>query len=73
MVIVSTSEKLERATITIEEAAQILGIGRAHAYELARTGELPVLRLGARRLLVPKRALERLLENGSGPKLDGEH
>lgn len=55
-------EKIERATVTIEEAAQILGIGRASAYEAARTGQIPTLRLGAKRLVVPKRALERLLE-----------
>lgn len=34
-------------TLTVEEAAQRLGIGRTLAYELARWGELPgVLRLG---------------------------
>jgi len=59
-----TSEKLERATVTIEEAAQILGIGRASAYELARTGQIPVLKLGAKRLVVPRRALEKLLDIG---------
>lgn len=56
------SEKIERATVTIEEAARILGIGRASAYEAARTGQIPTLRLGAKRLVVPKRALEKLLE-----------
>ena len=47
-----------RATITIEEASVILGVSRGSAYEAARTGELPVLRLG-RRVLVP---VARLLE-----------
>ncbi|MHB8147683.1 MAG: helix-turn-helix domain-containing protein [Vulcanimicrobiaceae bacterium] len=50
--------------MTIEEAAQILGIGRASAYELARTGQIPVLKLGAKRLVVPRRALEKLLDIG---------
>jgi len=49
-----------RATLTIPEAAHILGISRSTAYELARTGELPVLRLG-RRLVIPTNALDRLL------------
>lgn len=42
----------ERATITVEEAASLLGIGRSAAYEAARRGQLPTRRLG-RRLFVP--------------------
>lgn len=53
-----------RATLTVPEAAQILGISRSTAYELARVGTLPVLRLG-RRLVVPTRALAALLESGT--------
>jgi excisionase family DNA binding protein len=41
-----------RATITVSEAAKLLGIGRTAAYEAARRGELPTRRLG-RRLVVP--------------------
>lgn len=47
-------------TVRVEEAGRILGIGRTKAYEAARTGEIPTIRIG-RRLLVPKVALERLL------------
>ncbi len=45
-----------RATITIEQTAQILGLGRTAAYDAARRGELPTRRL-CRRLLVPVPAL----------------
>jgi excisionase family DNA binding protein len=45
-----------RVTITVEEAAALLGIGRTAAYEAARRGELPTRRLG-RRVLVPVPAL----------------
>jgi hypothetical protein len=38
-----------------------LGIGRSLAYELARNGQLPVIRLG-RRLVVARPALEKMLE-----------
>lgn len=41
-----------RTTITVEEAASLLGIGRTAAYEAARRGQLPTRRLG-RRLVVP--------------------
>ena len=50
-----------RLTISVEEAATVLGISRTSAYEYARTGALPVVRLG-RRLLVPTAALVNLLD-----------
>jgi len=50
----------DRLTLSVPEAARLLGIGRGLAYELVRQGKLPALRLG-RRLLVPRVALMRLL------------
>ena len=50
-----------RLTLTVTEAAELLGISRALAYELAARGELPVLRLG-RRIVIPRKALEALVE-----------
>ena len=54
----------ERLTYTLNEAARRLGISRALAYEAAHRGELPVCRIG-RRMLIPRAALLRLLEDGS--------
>jgi excisionase family DNA binding protein len=51
---------MDRWTVTVEEAAQMLGISRSSAYECVRRGELRALRLG-RRLVVPRAALEELL------------
>jgi excisionase family DNA binding protein len=51
----------DRATITIEQTAQLLGLGRTAAYDAARRGDLPTRRLG-RRLLVPVPALLTWLE-----------
>ena len=51
----------ERVTLSIEEAAGMLGISRAHAYELVRRGALPRLRLG-RRVVIPRKALEEFVE-----------
>jgi len=51
---------VERLTLSVEEAALMLGISRALAYELVRRGDLPRLRLG-RRIVVPRRALEELV------------
>ena len=55
----------ESATLSVEEAAKVLGIGRSLAFDLARRGELPgVLRLGQKRLRVSRAALERYLARG---------
>lgn len=51
----------DRATLTVEEAAELLGVGRSSAYEAARRGDLPAMRLG-RRLVIPVPALLRLLD-----------
>ena len=50
-----------RLVLSVTEAAGLLGISRGLAYELVARGELPSLRLG-RRIVVPRRALEALLE-----------
>lgn len=54
------SGHIERQTLTVEEAARVLGIGRNSAYEAVRRGEIPTIRIG-RRFIVPRMALERML------------
>lgn len=51
-----------RLTLSVNEVAEVVGISRAHAYELVRVGRIPSLRLG-RRLVVPRKALERFLDS----------
>ena len=57
----------ERITLTIAEAGALLGISRAHTYELARVGELPSIKLG-KRVVVPRRALEQFIENAANKR-----
>jgi len=45
-----------RITLSIEEVAPLLGLGRTAAYEAARRGQIPARRLG-RRVIVPVPAL----------------
>lgn len=53
---------------SVGEAATLLGISRAHAYELVARDGFPHVRLG-RRIVVPKHALDALLmQNGCSPK-----
>jgi excisionase family DNA binding protein len=56
-----------RLVVTVTEAAELLGISRGLAYELARAGQLPSLRLG-RRLVVPRAALLEWLERAARPE-----
>jgi excisionase family DNA binding protein len=50
----------ERLTLTIPETARLLGISRGAAYAAAASSTIPTIKLG-RRLLVPRAALERML------------
>ena len=59
----------EKLTLTVDETAKCLGIGRNSAYEAIARGEIPVIRVG-KRLLVPKAALETLLAAGQPKKND---
>ncbi len=54
------------STVSVEEAARVLGIGRTLAYRLAAAGELPVpvVRIG-RKLRIPAEPLRVLLGLGS--------
>ena len=52
---------VERRTITVEQAGAMLGVSRALAYQMANTGQLPVIRFG-HRLLVPLKSFETMLD-----------
>ncbi len=64
------TSKGERLTLTVEEAAVVLGISRASAYEATRHGQIPCIRIG-RRILVPRVALNRMLAAAGGEPLQG--
>ena len=51
---------MESLILTVDEAAQALGITRNTAYNAVHGGELPAIRIG-KRILVPKAALAKLL------------
>lgn len=59
----------EKLTLSIPETARILGISRNLAYELAAKGELPgLIRLGQKRVVCSRLAIERLLQGESNLK-----
>jgi len=52
---------IQPATMTVRQAAQLLGISVDTAYESIRRGQLPALRFG-RRLVCSRRVIEQLLD-----------
>jgi excisionase family DNA binding protein len=57
-------EETQRLTIPVwPDAAKLLGVSKGTAYEAARRGEIPTIRIG-KRILVPVAALERMLQGG---------
>ncbi len=45
------SRPMQRLTYSVEEVAEVLGIGMTTAKELIRVGDLPSIKIGRRRLI----------------------
>jgi excisionase family DNA binding protein len=64
------SGQVERLALTVEQVAEMLGIGRDRVYNLLRTGQLESIKIGKLRR-IPRPALDsyiaRLLAAGSRP------
>jgi len=52
--------RTQSKTLSVPQAGEILGISRNSAYEAAKKGEIPIIRIG-RLIRVPIPALERML------------
>lgn len=53
-----------RLVYSVAEAGKLLGLSRGLMYEGIRTGQIPSVKIG-RRILIPRAALDRLLD-GTG-------
>jgi len=58
------TENEESLVLNVESASKLLNLSRATAYSLCAQGIIPTIRLG-RRLLVPRAALLKMLEQAS--------
>lgn len=59
----------QRLTYPISLVAEMLGISRNLAYKLAKRGELPgVIKLGQKRIVVSKAAIDRLIGDSKHEK-----
>jgi excisionase family DNA binding protein len=56
----------ERLVYTVPEAGRLLGLGRNAAYDAAKRGEIPTVRIG-RLLLIPKIPFHRMLGIATTP------
>jgi excisionase family DNA binding protein len=63
----SSSPNIKRAVYTIDEFAKLLGIGRNTAYEAARRGDIPTIRVKSR-YIVPLFLAEQYLHGTWKPK-----
>lgn len=54
---------------TVPEVAELLGFSRNFGYELARNGQIPILRFG-KRMLVPKAIFDKMF--GVSPESEAE-
>jgi excisionase family DNA binding protein len=65
----------ETLAVSVAETARRLGLSRQGTYQAVQRGEIPSVRVG-KRILVPRSALEQLLQVGpgvQGPKPDAGH
>ena len=52
-----------RLTMTVEEARRQLGISRGLIYQAINSGEIPHLRIGLKRIVIPRAAFYEWLQN----------
>ena len=59
----ATTEALP-PTLSVEQAAKVMGVSRRHAYYLAKREEIPVVRFGGR-IRIPTRRLVAMIDGAS--------
>jgi len=59
--------KKKSATISVDEAAEVLGVSRGSAYKAAHSGELPTIKIGKRLLILRDKFTQMLTQEISAP------
>lgn len=63
---------MDKLTLTVPEAAQMLGISKNLMYQLTRREDFPLLKIGARKL-VPTKAFLKWLDKQTEDVLGGDN
>ena len=53
---------MEKLAVSVAEAARLISVSKSTVYAMIEQGRLPVVRITAKRLIVPLKALETWLE-----------
>ena len=61
----SRTPQATRVVYTVPEVAALLGINLPRAYELTRQPGFPAIRVSSRRIIIPKEAFHRWLEQAA--------
>ncbi|MBN1855604.1 MAG: helix-turn-helix domain-containing protein [Dehalococcoidia bacterium] len=56
------TEKERPLVYSVAEAAEACSVSKVLMYQMIREGRIPAIRISARRLVVPRRKLEQLIE-----------
>lgn len=51
-----------KATLSMKEFAEIMGVSRSLIYKLAASGDIPIVRIGKRRLVIPVWVAKKMLK-----------
>ena len=63
---------MEKQILVADEVAELLRVDKQRIYELVRTNQIPVIRLGERQYRFSTQAIENFL-HGGGSQKDGEN
>jgi excisionase family DNA binding protein len=61
-----TRPKISPANYTIDEAAERAGVSRQLIYRGVKAGEIPHLKFGPKRIVIPRTAFDKFLDNCGG-------
>jgi excisionase family DNA binding protein len=59
---------MEKQLLIADEVAELLRVDKQRIYELVRTNQIPVIRLGERQYRFSAQAIEQFLQNGGTRK-----
>lgn len=59
---------MKKQILVAEEVAKLLRVDKQRIYELVRTNQIPVIRLGERQYRFSAQAIEQFLQNGGTQK-----